>query len=116
MEKDKRTGREIELGKPKSVPDKGAIELGKPVISGITYLGKNSSGYEEYQHNKTGIILIKIPAGEFTMGSDDIDSDSDERPVHKVYLDEYLIGKYPVTNEQFERFTQETGYKTEGEW
>lgn len=86
-----------------------------PSKTGLTYLGKNTQGYEEYRHNKTGIILIKIPAGEFWMGSAAGEGYDDERPQHKVYLDEYYIGKYEITNEQFEKFVRETGYKTDAE-
>jgi formylglycine-generating enzyme required for sulfatase activity len=42
---------------------------------------------------------VKIPAGEFVMGSED--GEADEHPVHTVYLDDYLIGRYEVTNRQF---------------
>jgi hypothetical protein len=37
-----------------------------------------------------GMDLVEIPAGEFTMGGNDYDA---EKPVHKVYLDAYYIGK-----------------------
>ncbi len=37
-----------------------------------------------------------VPAGEFTMGSDS--GDSDEKPVHTVYLDAFWMDKYEVTN------------------
>ena len=43
--------------------------------------------------------MVKVPAGEFTMGSDS--GGSDEKPVHRVYLDEFYIDKYEVTNEQY---------------
>jgi len=58
--------------------------------------------------------LVRVPAGEFLMGSSDADeqSDSSEKPQHKVYLDEYLIGKYPVTVAQFAAFVQATKYQT----
>ncbi len=85
----------------------GAYTQPTPTKSGLTYLGKNSSGYEEYRHEKTGAILIKIPAGIFTMGSND--GDNDEKPVHDVYLDEYYIGKYEVTNAQYKKFCDATG-------
>ncbi len=45
-----------------------------------------------------------IPAGEFRMGSNDEEANDDEQPVHTVFLDAFLIDKYPVTNEQFKGF------------
>jgi formylglycine-generating enzyme required for sulfatase activity len=59
--------------------------------------------------------LVRVPAGEFLMGSDkakDKNAWDDEIPQHWVYLDEYLIGKYPVTVAQFAAFARATGYKT----
>jgi len=44
---------------------------------------------------------VTIPAGEFQMGSDT--GNDDEKPVHAVYLDEYQIGKYEITNRQFDQ-------------
>ncbi|TES92597.1 MAG: formylglycine-generating enzyme family protein [Candidatus Cloacimonadota bacterium] len=73
----------------------------------LTYLHTNEKGYKEYRNGKDGSILIKIPAGEFTMGSND--GDDDEKPVHTVYLDEYYICKYEVTNSQYNKFCDATG-------
>lgn len=56
--------------------------------------------------------LVRIPAGEFVMGSDE--GDEDERPSHKVHLDEFHIGVYPVTNDEYARFVQETSYPIPG--
>ena len=53
---------------------------------------------------RTGIALVHIPAGEFEMGSLKSDQ-SDERPVHRVRISApFLLGKYPVTNQEYERF------------
>ncbi len=48
--------------------------------------------------------LVRVPAGEFLMGSAKSDhlTHDGEKPQHRVMLDEYLIGKYDVTNEQFD--------------
>ena len=46
-----------------------------------------------------GMEMVYVPAGTFIMGSND--GDSDEKPVHEVYLDAYWIDKYEVTNEQY---------------
>ena len=52
--------------------------------------------------------LARIPAGEFLMGAADFGDD--ERPVHRVHLSEFLIGRYPVTHEEYARFVRATGY------
>ncbi len=46
--------------------------------------------------------MVAIPGGSFTMGSKD--GNPDEGPEHKVTLAPFAIGKYEVTNEEFERF------------
>ena len=64
--------------------------------------------------------MVWIPGGEFSMGSDDsgeaICSISgvtrDAQPIHRVYVDGFWMDKTEVTNEQFERFVNGTGYKT----
>jgi formylglycine-generating enzyme required for sulfatase activity len=45
--------------------------------------------------------MVKVPAGEFTMGSDE--GGSDEQPVHIVYLDAFYIDKTEVTNDQYRK-------------
>lgn len=63
---------------------------------------------------KDGAQMILIPAGEFKMGNNF--SDPDERPVHIVYLDDFYIDKYEVTNAQYEKFVDATQYKTPIWW
>ena len=53
--------------------------------------------------------MILIPAGEFIMGSPEGVGNNDEHPQHKVYLDDFLIGKYEVTNEQCAEFLNAIG-------
>ncbi|MCO6451972.1 MAG: SUMF1/EgtB/PvdO family nonheme iron enzyme [Caldilineales bacterium] len=63
--------------------------------------------------------LVRVPAGEFLMGSDpkrDKDARSGEQPQHRVYLSEYYIGKYPVTQGQYAAFVRASGHKSEGGW
>ena len=47
------------------------------------------------------------------MGSETLGDD--ERPIRPVDLDSFWIDRYEVTNEQFSRFIQESGYQTEAE-
>ncbi len=65
-----------------------------------------------------GANMVLIPAGKFLMGNPKEESWSDEHqhPQHSVHLDEYYIYKYEVTNEQFWKFVNETGYGAEGKW
>lgn len=49
--------------------------------------------------NGVSFEMIRIPGGQFTMGTPSTDSsgDSNERPAHSVTLSDYYIGKYEVT-------------------
>jgi formylglycine-generating enzyme required for sulfatase activity len=62
--------------------------------------------------------LVRVPAGEFLMGSDsaqDRHARPDEQPQHRVYVSEFYIGRYPVTNAQFATFAQASGHVTSAE-
>ena len=48
--------------------------------------------------------MAMIPAGEFDMGSNDIESSIDEKPIHSVYIDAFYMDKHPVTNAQYREF------------
>ena len=48
-----------------------------------------------------GTELLCVPAGHFAMGPSR----------REVYLDEYYLARYPVTNRQFELFVETTGYR-----
>ncbi len=50
----------------------------------------------------TGQVMCLVPPGNFTMGSDT--GDDDEKPVHNVTKSAFYLGKYPVTNVEYERF------------
>lgn len=49
------------------------------------------------------------------MGSDNKDSKSDEKPIHKVKVDGFWMDATPVTNQQFKEFVDATGYVTTAE-
>lgn len=63
--------------------------------------------------------LVCIPAGDFFMGSDktkDQHALDRELPQHRVYLSEYYIGKYSVTNKQYAVFLQATQQRPPSHW
>lgn len=58
--------------------------------------------------------VVRVPAGEFVMGSDS--GRSDERPQHPVYLDAFEIDRDEVTNAQYWRFLKYTGRTSPRYW
>jgi sulfatase modifying factor 1 len=58
--------------------------------------------------------MIWIPGGEFLMGDTD-PIFPDAKPVHRVYVDGFWMDRTEVTNAQFARFVQATGYVTVAE-
>jgi formylglycine-generating enzyme required for sulfatase activity len=54
--------------------------------------------------------LVEIGAGEFLMGDDDAS------PRHRLFLPDYKIRKYPVTNSEFSRFMDAGGYAQKRWW
>lgn len=64
----------------------------------------------------TSSETVKIPAGEFEMGSQDIFALDNERPDHRVYLNDYWIDRYPVTCGQYQQFIASDGYQTRHYW
>ena len=57
--------------------------------------------------------LAEVPARKFTMGSNEYE---DEKPHHEIFLPDFRIGKYPVTNSEFSEFIQDGGYQNKRWW
>ena len=74
----------------------------------------SSSKPEDVVHSIQSEILefepktIRIPPGPFLMGSSDDDELAldDEKPQTSIWLDEYRIGCYPVTNREYRAFVE----------
>ena len=54
--------------------------------------------------DEKGVSMALIPAGEFQMGSES--GERDEKPVHTVYLDDFYMDIYEVTNALYEKCVQ----------
>jgi sulfatase modifying factor 1 len=50
--------------------------------------------------------IVSIPGGFFLMGSES--GVENEMPRHRVWLDSFGIGRFPVTNREFKEYVQET--------
>lgn len=59
---------------------------------------------------KDGMALI--PAGTLHMGGDNDQADSDEFPKHEVKIHSFWMDITEVTNREFQKFVQATGYQT----
>src|SRR5262245_27455818 len=66
------------------------------------------SGLPSEDGDKAGMIFI--PDGSFSMGSDD--ERPEERFSHVVHVDGFWIDRTEVTNAQFAKFVEATGYVT----
>ncbi len=96
---------------------------GISVIVGVICLGA-----AEPQHSKVGpgvssvdgsqgldgAPMVMIPAGLFTMGSDD--GPHNERPAHTVTLDAYYIDRYEVTLSLYRKFLEEGNHDAPPTW
>lgn len=59
--------------------------------------------------------MVWIPGGEFAMGTDSELGWPDERPAHRVRVDGFWMDSTEVTNAEFARFVDATGYVTTAE-
>ncbi|OAD24096.1 protein containing Sulphatase-modifying factor [Candidatus Thiomargarita nelsonii] len=62
-----------------------------------------------------GPEMVIMPAGQFRMGDVQGTGGDREKPVHKVSVKSFAMGRYPVTVGEFRQFVESTGYKTEAE-
>ena len=54
--------------------------------------------------------MVFISGSNFLMGSDDEDANPDEFPIHEVKVNSFWMDETEVTNAQFQKFVDETGY------
>ena len=58
--------------------------------------------------------MVYIPGGAFQMGRDD--GDEFERPAHAVTVAPFFLDRTEVTNEQYQEFIKQTGYRAPKHW
>ena len=58
-----------------------------------------------------GPEMVLIPAGYFRMGDIQSGGDSDEQPVHSVYVNKFAMGKFEVTFAEYDKFADATDRK-----
>ncbi len=60
--------------------------------------------------------LMHVPGGEFLMGADEADTEAQDRekPAHRVRLDDFYIGRFPVTQDLWEAVMRENPSRFKG--
>lgn len=61
----------------------------------------------------SGVEMVLIPGGWFDMGFDD--GNEDEGPVHRVWVDAFLMDRYEVTQDQYRRLQLSDASRFEGD-
>jgi formylglycine-generating enzyme required for sulfatase activity len=97
-----------------------AVIIGANAVAGL-------DGCSKKQETPQGMVFI--PAGEFIMGTDKVDTEGagaefgtvkpfylDEHPRHKVHLGAYSMDLYEVTNIQYKEFVEATGSRPPQHW
>lgn len=120
-------------------PDVNFGDMDRDEIAAYIYLTRTSfkeAGAEGGHDGRLPIepLMVTIPAGPFTMGTPveqreellalhrtgnrdfNVQLLDNELVPHEVTLDEYAIGKYPVTNGEFQRFIDDGGYANDAYW
>jgi len=77
--------------------------------AGLRPIGRNPQGHEEYWRVKDSAVVVRVPAGEFLMGSAEGQGEQHERPQHRVLVSEFLIDKLEVTWRQLRRYAEANG-------
>jgi formylglycine-generating enzyme required for sulfatase activity len=58
--------------------------------------------------------FVRIDGGSFTMGTDA--GQEDERPPHRVLVDSFELGVYPISRAEYETFLNATRYERPRDW
>ena len=78
--------------------------------------GNDSSGNSiQFNGDSSTDGMVLIPGGTFDMGGDNEQASPDEYPKHKVQVSSFYMDITEVTNAQFKKFVDATGYITTAE-
>jgi len=87
-------------------------------IAGINYCNKDDTPIQPAELSSTAAKklvpdMVLVKGTSFQMGSSD--GQDDEKPVHKVTVSDFYLGKYEVTLAEFKAFVDDSGYQTDAE-
>ena len=82
----------------------------------IQYVTADKKVFREHlKDGSLGPEMVRIPAGRFRMGDIQGGGYGDEQPVHWVSVNQFAMGRYEITVDEFRQFVNATGYKTDAE-
>jgi formylglycine-generating enzyme len=79
------------------------------------FANDSSSPGIEFSGDTSTAGMVYIPGGTFEMGGDNEQASADEYPKHTVQLSAFYMDATEVTNAQFKKFVDATGYITTAE-
>ena len=85
---------------PSSPPPNPPTETNQSSMASTATSTPTEAPLPDEIEDEKGVPMRLVPAGEFTMGSED-SVDVGSRPAHTVHLDAFYIDKFEVTNEMY---------------
>ncbi|MBD2246130.1 bifunctional serine/threonine-protein kinase/formylglycine-generating enzyme family protein [Nostoc sp. FACHB-888] len=67
----------------------------------VNRMSCNANFFAEELGKSVTLEMVSIPGGTYMMGSPEFEGDADERPRHKVTVEPFFMGKFPVTQAQW---------------
>jgi formylglycine-generating enzyme len=93
----------------------GSIVIGLAVLLSIATAEQKSPDTSKWPPKPWPSGMVWIPGGEFEMGGVGKEARKDEFPVHRVRVDGFWMDQTEVTNGEFRKFVEATGYVTTAE-
>ncbi|MBU2644815.1 SUMF1/EgtB/PvdO family nonheme iron enzyme [bacterium] len=72
-------------------------------VTGSNPADSSATNSKPHTETSTGMEFVFIQGGCFQMGDTFNEGESDEKPDHRVCLSDYFLGKYEVTQDQWQR-------------
>ncbi len=98
----------------------------EPTLRRPLGLALGAVGDPRFASPTPGVEAVTIPSGLFHMGTSEEEAErlkaqnaeswDDEKPQHTVFVSEFAIGKYPVTNAEYRLFWEAKGYDNQNYW
>ncbi len=107
-----RTGKnrvEPALPSPYEIPFSQLSGVWKPQTKNLFELVDDTGPASQYRRFSDGMRCVRIPAATVEIGSDDGRAEADEKPMHVVQMDSFLIDTEPVSTTAYCRFLNSVG-------